>query len=622
MVRSSPGNTLQNAENQNNAFDISGLLEWLKLENPEIGKKIKDLEWKLKESQDPEDIYAIKRELYRTARLELAKSWKIPWVEKEKVQKILKNRTIDDARASDMLLLGRNGMNLSSSLLSDSIDPSKDIWSDKMYIGQKVVVNFGINEKINNTIGAGDIMPIEVLSIKMIPKNPKQKDKDQREWEWRAGPRPGFYDKRGYIPVYDGDIIEVVRTREVTPELQKQWDLAKSNRFREVRIDDMINSWIKSQDDPRLDAEFTDLMDDQNIASGIEKELKEREARKEFYRKHYGLDTMNRISFEAKFGDFVNKTCENYSVPVALVMWIFSKETIGWFQFNQVSSAKAFGIWQITPDTWLDIKKRIWKNIQEENPFDQIEAAIENLSYHKKWSTDWTEAAIKYHTGAWANASHLESYKAQNNAIANLMKNDTWDAYREAVADFYGIKNIDLAYKINIDQYKVSKMSDIKSFAWVIKENGMTYCSRTTRLDAESMFGVTIPQAWSALDSGDLYTRDSYHKNQVGIADGNNAIESAPKNANFADIILYSNTRNGGWNWNDEGNGHRCLAFKSEGVWYVLDPYNSANEATPFPEYFSGYKNTNGADIKKIAFYSLPKDNIRDPRVAQKIDNP
>ena len=74
----------------------------------------------------------------------------------------MKNNNFENARAGDMLLLGRNGMNLSSILLSDSIDPSRDIGAEKMEVGQKTIINFGPNEKINNTIGAGDIMPIEV----------------------------------------------------------------------------------------------------------------------------------------------------------------------------------------------------------------------------------------------------------------------------------------------------------------------------------------------------------------------------------------------------------------------------------------------------------------------------
>jgi hypothetical protein len=40
------------------------------------------------------------------------------------------------------------------------------------------------------------------------------------------------------------------------------------------------------------------------------------------------------------------------------------------------------------------------RRLEKENPLDQIEAAIENLSYHKRQSNDWVEAAIKYHTGA------------------------------------------------------------------------------------------------------------------------------------------------------------------------------------------------------------------------------
>jgi hypothetical protein len=88
------------------------------------------------------------------------------------------------------------------------------------------------------------------------------------------------------------------------------------------------------------------------------------------------------------------------------------------------------------------------------------------------------------------------------------------------VAKFYGVqKGFDEKYAINVEQYKAGKITDITSSAGVIKEGGMTYCSRTTRLDAEMMFGVSIPQAGSAIDSGDLYTTRGYHKNQVGLGE-------------------------------------------------------------------------------------------------------
>jgi hypothetical protein len=50
------------------------------------------------------------------------------------------------------------------------------------------------------------------------------------------------------------------------------------------------------------------------------------------------------------------------------------------------------------------------------------------------------------------------------------MRNNTWEAYREAVAVFYGIRDIDQNYTINVAQYKVEKMSDIKSFSGKIQE--------------------------------------------------------------------------------------------------------------------------------------------------------
>jgi hypothetical protein len=61
---------------------------------------------------------------------------------------------------------------------------------------------------------------------------------------------------------------------------------------------------------------------------------------------------------------------------------------------------------------------------------DQIEAAIENLSYHRIKSSDWIDAVIKYHTGGSANASNLELYKSYNTPIAKLMETQDWDGYR------------------------------------------------------------------------------------------------------------------------------------------------------------------------------------------------
>ena len=81
-----------------------------------------------------EKIYTIKREIYRIARVELAKSGKVPGVSKENIRDILGDKTLDDARASDILMLKRNGVNISSTLLSDSEDPSKDIGTNKMQV--------------------------------------------------------------------------------------------------------------------------------------------------------------------------------------------------------------------------------------------------------------------------------------------------------------------------------------------------------------------------------------------------------------------------------------------------------------------------------------------------------
>jgi hypothetical protein len=135
--------------------------------------------------------------------------------------------------------------------------------------------------------------------------------------------------------------------------------------------------------------------------------------------------------------------------------------------------------------------------LDKDNPNDQIEASIKLLAIEKKSNGDWIDAAIAYHTGSGSISTNLPVLKNHNSAIVALMISgtDTLEEYKIATAKYYGLNvtKIDPTYRINVTQYTVNQMTDIKSFAGKIKIGDMTYCSRTTRIDAENMFGVNLP---------------------------------------------------------------------------------------------------------------------------------
>ena len=65
---------------------------------------------------------------------------------------------------------------------------------------------------------------------------------------------------------------------------------------------------------------------------------------------------------------------------------------------------------------------------------------------------------------------------------------------------------------------------------------------------------------------------------------------SDPK-ANFADVFTGSKSQY----------GHRCVAFKRDEQWYVLDPYvNKTTDPVPLAQY------PRAGQIRKAALYTLP----------------
>jgi len=140
------------------------------------------------------------------------------------------------------------------------------------------------------------------------------------------------------------------------------------------------------------------------------------------------------------------------------------------------------------------------------------------------------------------------------------------------------------------------KPTDIPS-APAIKYNGMTYCSRTAKINGER-FGLSLPRG-DALDVGKSFTEN--HTN----------LFTEGGKSNFADIVLTSSGTNG------SKFGHRVVGFKGiDGEWYILDPYRSADPAVRAVEYLHKY--THGK-VFNIAFHAVNTQDIPSMRIAKLI---
>lgn len=99
--------------------------------------------------------------------------------------------------------------------------------------GMKLVVDFGKNDKVNRSVGAGDILPDEVTRVKI----------NGTEGTKKLDPRPGFYDQQGkYLPIFDGYTIEVLSSKELSEADKKSALDAHSRRFEEIVSDEVSDT--------------------------------------------------------------------------------------------------------------------------------------------------------------------------------------------------------------------------------------------------------------------------------------------------------------------------------------------------------------------------------------------
>jgi len=141
-----------------------------------------------------------------------------------------KKDSFEQLRASDILSLKKNGVDLANLLLVPENNPTGSVSRDAIKEKDSFIVNFGENASINAITGAGDILPPTVSQVKIT----SAKYPNGIVAERRNSQRPGYYNdtcKPPYIAIYDGDKIEITKIGPLSKE-----DLDASNKADEEQL--------------------------------------------------------------------------------------------------------------------------------------------------------------------------------------------------------------------------------------------------------------------------------------------------------------------------------------------------------------------------------------------------
>jgi len=177
----------------------------------------------------------------------------------EEQKKIIEKRSsLEELKASDALFLKKKGVDLANLFLVTDTNPTSSVSRDAIKEKDNFIVNFWENKNINAVIGAGDILPPTVSRVRI----------NGVEGERKHFPRPGYYDAKGkYLPIFDGDKLEVVKIGEVDEKTLQEARDSDDIWLRERRIEDMIDTDGKA---------ITDLAEDKKLEEDVQKEIKQR----------------------------------------------------------------------------------------------------------------------------------------------------------------------------------------------------------------------------------------------------------------------------------------------------------------------------------------------------------
>ncbi|MDD2486943.1 MAG: hypothetical protein PHS92_01050 [Candidatus Gracilibacteria bacterium] len=247
------------------------------IENLNVSRK--KLELLKKASPKSQEIKRLEDEVFKLEREEMRVSHflNLKYKGNEKHKAIIgKNESSDNLKASDILFLKKTGADLSKFLLVRDGNATGKVSEKDIKENDKFIVNFGENQNMNNIIGAGDILPYEVNSIKI----------NGVEGIRRNMPRPGYYEalpngKFRYLRIFDGDKIEIIKMKKINDSEIKEFQNSDEKRFEKLRIEDTIHNNGNA---------ITDLQEDKDLIEKAKKVKEEEEKRMDRIKDIYKID--------------------------------------------------------------------------------------------------------------------------------------------------------------------------------------------------------------------------------------------------------------------------------------------------------------------------------------------
>lgn len=373
-----------------------------------------------KDEPKKEKLENIKRRIARLERFDALEN--NAGNEQKDITEILKWKTADTIKNSDILTLRKKWVDIANLTLVDNANPEREIRSSEIKEKDTFTVNFGNNTSLRDRTGAGDILPPNIRKISI----------NGVDCERKNTPRPGYYNhKWKYEPIYDGYKIEIVALWETTEAdtagNEKQW---KRERLKDIED----NNWEA----------LTSISEDATLVTDYKDIQKQRQIKRERYSTY---NPENKEKFVAIFWDILERETSRYWIPKnILVDNLFAKENARFDPNLKNPYSSALGFWQIINSTWRFIESSIlFEDLDRYDPEDQIKATCAYLNYIKelKWCS-WWDAVVYYHTWPGFGNSNVQTAMSVNPAIvAHMwnMDNPTARDYIEWAKKYYWIRD-------------------------------------------------------------------------------------------------------------------------------------------------------------------------------------
>lgn len=320
---------------------------WALTENQDTKKELARLKWELDQEKNEAKKKDLMRKITRLERFDTLRELSGTDEKINNVKKILAWKTTEDYLWSDLLSLKKQGIDIAALVLVSDKKIDLDITSAGIKEGDAFTVNFGDNKHLGANIGAGDILPAEIGTVRINGK----------EWTRKNTPRPGYYDEKGkYLPIFDGYKIEIVAFWKLDENTMEQASEATERRWRKLRASDMFDHNDKNP--------LTDLSEDKSLFSDVTEVAKERSVKK--------LDTLFSSWEKSKFAvESLVRLGWTKEQSVGIVANLIGESNLN-HTVDTGDGWKAYGIAQWHPNRQRDFIKVFWKPIQSSSFEEQL----------------------------------------------------------------------------------------------------------------------------------------------------------------------------------------------------------------------------------------------------------